>query len=274
LKNFSRVQRIALEFDRIDFDFENRFKTYLISHVGITNNTVAKNIKILKTFLNFCTDRGHNKNLLFQKFDATEKDKEVYALTLDELKKIYSHEFSEERLAKVRDTFCFSCFTGLRYSDVVGLKKENIQSHQIKFTTKKTQDDLIIPLNDFAQDILKKYKESEKPLPVISSQKTNQYLKEIGKLLQISDAVKQIRYRGTERIETYLPKYEVLTFHVARKTFITTSLVLGMNERIVKEFSGHRKEESFRRYVKFADNFKHTVMKNIWSKENMKNINH
>ncbi len=269
LRKFSKLHRVSLSFEKIDFEFEASFRKYLISEVRLTNNTVAKNFKVLKTFLNYCTDRGRNQNQIFKKFDTTEKQKEVYALTLDELRKIYTNQFEEERLTKVRDVFCFACFTGLRFSDVLNLRRENIQDHQIKITTKKTQEDMMIPLNYFAETILAKYSQCERPLPVISSQKTNQYLKEIGKLLEINEPVKIITYRGHERIEKYLPKYEVLTFHIGRKTFITTSLVLGMNERVVKDFSGHRKEESFRRYVKFADDFKRKAMDNAWSKENI-----
>jgi hypothetical protein len=44
-----------------------------------------------------------------------------------------------------------------------------------------------------------------------------------------------------------------------------------MNERIVKDFSGHRDEESFKRYVNFADDYKRKVMNNVWSKENVQN---
>jgi len=153
----------------------------------------------------------------------------------------------------------------------MNLKRENIQGNQIKIIIQKTQQDLIMPLNEFALAILEKYSEFQNPLPMVSAEKTNQNLREIGKLLNISEPVRTVTYRGNEKIEKYVPKYEILTFHIARKTFITTSLILGMNERIVKDFSGHRDEVSFRRYVNFADDYKQKVMNNIWSKENIQN---
>jgi integrase len=271
LKNFSRIKRMSLSFDKIDFEFEDSLRQYFISDVKLTNNTISKYFRVLKTFLNYCLDRGYNHNQIFKKFEVSEKQKEVYALTLDELNRIYTHQFEESRLNKVKDVFCFSCFTGLRFSDVMKLKRENIKDHQVKITIQKTQEDLLMPLNEFALSILQKYLEYENPLPIISSQKTNQYLKEIGKLLNINEPVRTIKYRGIEKIEKYIPKYEILTFHIARKTFITSSLVLGMNERIVKDFSGHRDEESFKRYVNFADDYKRKVMNNVWSKENVQN---
>jgi len=269
LKYFSKRYKGSLNFEKIDFDFESSLRKYFIDDAKLTNNTIAKNFKVLKTFLNYCSDRGHIKNLLFKKFVATEVPKEVYTLTLEELQKLYMHGFEDERLGRVRDVFCFSCFTGLRFSDVLALRRENIQNSQLRITTRKTQEDLSIPLNYFALEILKKYETFKKPLPVISSQKTNQYLKEIGRLLEFNDMVKMIKYRGAERIEEYYPKHVMLTFHIARKTFITSSLVLGMNDRVVREFSGHKKEESFRRYVKFADEYKRRSMSDAWNKDTL-----
>jgi integrase len=271
LKKFSRIKKMGLSFDKIDFKFEDSLRDYFISEVKLTNNTVARYFRVLKTFLNYCLERGYTQNQIFKKFEVKEKQKEVYVLTLEELNRIYTYQFKEGVLNQVKDIFCFSCFTGLRFSDVMNLKRENIQGNQIKIIIQKTQEDLIMPLNEFAFSILEKYLEFQNPLPVITAQKTNQYLREIGKLLNINEPVRTVTYRGNEKIEKYLPKYEILTFHIARKTFITSSLILGMNDRIVKDFSGHRDEVSFRRYVNFADNYKKKIMNNIWSKENIQN---
>jgi integrase len=184
---------------------------------------------------------------------------------------IFLHRFDEDRLEKVKDVFCFACFTGLRFSDVACLKRENIFENQLRFTVKKTQETTRIPLNEYALSILRKYSSDENPLPVVSSQKTNEYLKEIGKELKINAPVRIVKYIGNEVMQEVVPKHEVLTFHIARKTFITLSLVLGMNERLVRDFSGHKKDESFRRYVKFADNFRDRIMNETWSSKNIAN---
>lgn len=269
LQNFSRIRGITLSFQKIDLEFQDCLKEYFIRDLRLAHNTVAKNIKNLKTFLNYSTDREYNRTLMYKKFDDSEKPTEIYTLTIDELMKIFSHKFEEDRLEKVKDVFCFSCFTGLRFSDVIGLKRENIFESQIRITIKKTQETTIIPLNEYSLSILNKYAADESPLPVISSQKTNEYLKEIGKLLKINEPVRIIKYIGNEVLQEVVPKHEVLTFHIARKTFITSSLVLGMNERLVRDFSGHKKDESFRRYVKFADSFRDKMMNEIWSSKNI-----
>jgi len=266
LQNFSKNRSIPLLYDRIDIKFEDSLREYLITEQEMTNNTIAKYLKTLKTFLNYCTERGYNHRLDYKKFDSNEREREVYALSLEELMNIFKHDFNSKRLDRVRDVFCFACFTGLRFSDVSGLRRENIiRGESLHFTVRKTKEITILPLNPFAQKILAKYKDEKLPLPVISSQKTNSYLKEIGRILEIIEPVRILMYRGQERIEYYVPKHEILTFHIARKTFITNSLILGMHEREVKEFSGHKKEENFRKYVKYADNYKKKVMNHVWS---------
>lgn len=73
------------------------------------------------------------------------------------------------------------------------------------------------------------------------------------------------RYIGNRRIDKVLPKYELITSHTARKTFVTNSLVLGMKEMVVKNITGHKDDKSFRKYVEIAENFKKEEM-DIWNK--------
>ena len=83
----------------------------------------------------------------------------------------------------------FCCYTGLRYSDVAKLRRSDFKENHIEVTTVKTADSLIIELNRHSRAILEKYNdvafEGDKVLPVISNQKMNDYIKELGKLAGI-----------------------------------------------------------------------------------------
>ena len=70
--------------------------------------------------------------------------------------------------------------------------------------------------------------EGDKALPVISNQKMNTYLKELGKLAGIDEPIKQTYYIGNERKEEVHPKHELLASHVGRRTFICNALSLGI----------------------------------------------
>ncbi|MFN8300093.1 MAG: tyrosine-type recombinase/integrase [Chitinophagales bacterium] len=268
LKEFSIKYNYELIFENINMKFDSLFKDYLYTELNATNNTVSKHIKNIKVFMNFCTEeRNYNSklNVYYKKFVRKHNEAEVYALTLNELMKIYKHEFSSEKLSNVRDVFCFICFTGLRFSDVENLQRENIKEGHIELVIQKTKSRNSIPLNSYAKEILERYKHLDKPLPVISNQKTNEYLYEIGQEVELNELVAKSTYRGAEVVTNYLPKYEILTTHVGRKTFITNSLILGMHERVVREFSGHKKDSTFKRYVAFADKQKQEMMNDIWS---------
>ncbi len=272
LYEYAKVKRKPLDFNLFTTAFPNVYSEYLSKQL-LGYNTIAKHLRILKTFLFFCSDeRGYNQLQDFRKWKSlSEKAKEVHTLTKEELMKLYNHTFDSKCYNQVRDVFCFACFTGLRYSDVENLRWQAIKDGSIQVLPVKTRHrdskPITIPLNPFAKQILEKYKGQERPLPVISSQKTNEYLKKMGAAIKLNDPVKILTHTGSTTTESYVPKHQILTFHVARKTFITTSLILGIPERVVREFSGHKTEKDFAKYVKLADTYKEQHMLNAWSLE-------
>jgi Phage integrase SAM-like domain/Arm DNA-binding domain len=66
LNNFSKAREVTLDFKKIDLEFQDCLKEYFIRDLRLTHNTVAKNIKNLKTFLNYSTDREYNKTLIYR----------------------------------------------------------------------------------------------------------------------------------------------------------------------------------------------------------------
>ena len=117
---------------------------------------------------------------------------------------------AKQYLERVRDVLLFCCFTGLRHSDVYNLKRSDVKEEHIEITTIKTADSLIIELNDHSKAILEKYKDipfqNNKALPVVSNQKMNEYLKELGELAEIDEPVRETYYKGNERIDEVTPK--------------------------------------------------------------------
>ena len=141
---------------------------------------------------------------------------------------IYNYNIQNKTLASVRDVFCFGCFTGQRFSDISKIKSKDIINDTWHLRTTKTKDRLEIPLNKFALEILAKYASNVSLLPIMSNQKTNLYLKEIGKLLEIDTETTRTRYQGHLAIEEIKPKYAFMSTHTARRTFVTLSLEKGI----------------------------------------------
>ena len=210
--------------------------------------TVEKQWRYFKWFLDWATRKGYNTNTAYQRFKPKFKttDKTIVFLDWDELMRLYKFKVPKtgkkvklttydgieyektvglsSALDRVRDMFCFCCFTSLRYSDMRNLKRSDIVDGVINLTTVKTHDKIAIELNDYSKAILDKYEGMVFPggtaLPVISNQKMNDYLKELAELAGLNAPVTQIYYKNGERIEETKPKYSVIGTHAGRRTFI------------------------------------------------------
>lgn len=254
LETFSREKRFKLSFDTIDLRFFDLFKAYLMQELKHTDNTLWKDFSILKSFMSWAMDRGLHQNLTFKKFKAPQKDVEIIYLTFQELMAVYHAELPPgSRLAKVRDVFCFGCFTGQRYSDIANLKRHDIKENTWIQRTVKTDKINQVPLHEYALAILDKYKDALRPLPVMSNQKTNDYLKELGKVVGIDEPTTLTKRRGNEKLPITLPKYEFISTHTARRTFITVFLELGMRAEVIMKISGHTDYATFKKYIKISD---------------------
>ena len=242
----------------------------------MNNITAAKQMSTLKTLLNYAKAeyKIHVKND-YKDFKVSRKDSdfEVITLTQDEFDAIYGLDLTKnKKLDAVRDVFCFSCSTGLRFSDLLQLRREHIRKdNTIRMTAAKTGQKLVIPLNPISYSILQKYTDRLKPLPVISNQKTNDYIKEIGKLAGIDTPIEKVRAHGVKKITRIFKKHDLLSIHVGRKSFITLSLEKGIAIQEVMSLSGHNTFKAFKRYVDVNDSRKKVVMANAWGKvENSK----
>lgn len=250
-----------LAFDCLTEDRLHDYIRYLRDETKLRNSSIQKDIALLKWFLRWATRKGYNHTTAFvdfsPKFKTTEK--RVIFLDWEELMRVYRFTFPQNKiyLDRARDVFCFCCFTSLRYSDVANLKRSDVHKDHISVITVKTADKLKIELNDYSREILGKYADFRHPynlvLPVCSNQKMNAYLKEIGRLCGIDTPVTLTYYRGNERIEEVHPKYELLTTHAGRRTFICNALTLGIPAQVVMKWTGHSDYKAMKPYIDITD---------------------
>lgn len=272
-EKFNAVKNHLREFDE-GLSFELFTESYLNDYMdflqkkNMRNSTIIKQMDYLKWFLRWCTKKGYCHNTAYEDFNPKLKSapKKVIFLTNDELNRLKTVEIphNKQYLERVRDVFLFCCFSGLRYSDVYNLKRSDVKPDHIEITTVKTADSLIIELNNHSKAILEKYKdihfEDHKALPVISNQKMNVYLKELGELAEISDPVRETFYKGSKRIDIVTPKYALLGTHAGRRTFICNALALGIPAQVVMKWTGHSDYKAMKPYIDIADNIKADAM--------------
>jgi len=264
LKNFDE----GLTFETWDEYKLNSYVDYLRDKKGMRNSSIGKHLSFLKWFLRWSVKKGYNSNIAFNSYKPKLKNapKKVIFLTWDELNRLKNYQIPETKqyLERVRDVFMFCCFTGLRHSDVYNLKRSDIKENHIEITTVKTADNLIIELNNHSKTILDKYKEiafeHDKALPVISNQKMNDYLKELGELAEINEPIRETYYKGNQRIDEVTPKYALLGTHAGRRTFICNALSLGIPPQIVMKWTGHSDYQAMKPYIDIADDIKANAM--------------
>jgi integrase len=294
LEAYQKQTKKEVTFDSIDTPFFTSFQNFLIDRRGLNNNSTAKQLSTLRTFLNYAKQYGHTVSDKHKDFKIKRSMPDVVALTQQELQALIDLDLHDNKsLDQVRDCFVFACATGLRYSDVKALRWHHVKNGEIVLTVKKTKERLTVPLNPISLKILNKYKDLKRayPLPVISNQKMNAYLKgwtekdATGKVKKrhkglceiagINEQTEIVTYRGERREAEVYPKYELVGFHTGRRTFATLSLEKGLSSEVVMSITGHKSYASFKRYVQVTEQRKKTAMAEAWGaipKSNLKAV--
>lgn len=266
LEFFCEYNGFSLSFDKIDGDFFESLRDYSYEIKKVKQNYFAKVIKVLKSFLNWATEKGYNTSREFERYRAVEHDIDIVYLTFDELMTLYEKEFDSDKLSHVRDFYCMGCFTGLRFSDLSKLHLANISEDHIVLSIQKTKtQNHAIKLNKYAKAILEKYKGTiYEPLPVISSQKFNEYIKDCCEDAEINQPFTIHWFVGNQKKSLTQPKYKFITSHTARKTFITNSLLLGMEPKAIKKIANIKKDAVLDKYMKVTEAFTDEQMDKAW----------
>lgn len=243
-----------LDYKDIDWNFRHDFEQWLYKAPREhSNNYAGRVLQILKQFLNEAAERGYHKNDIYKRRGWNIK-KERFAkqvLSFEELDLINGLDFSDNpRLDKVRDLFLIGAFSGLRFSDFTRITPQHIIEEDgtqlIELFSKKTNTQVVIPLLTILREKLEKY---DYHPPKISSQKFNDYIKEICKLAGIDKEVITKRSKGGKRIEERKPKHQLITSHTARRSFATNFFQLGLPAIELMKITGHSTERQFMEYI-------------------------
>lgn len=273
LREFEVKKKRKYTFDRINLDFYHDFTDYLKQDKKFGVNTVGKHIANIKTFLGEATERGVNTKLDYKskRFKVITETVDSIYLTEDEILKIYNHDFSKnKRLERTRDLFIIGCYTGLRFSDFSQLTTDNIKGELITVKTQKTGEKVVIPLHWTVKNILAKYSETAKGLPRdLSNQRMNDYLKEIGREVEINEQIHRIHTKDGLKVTTNVSKWELITTHTARRSFATNLYLTNFPPISIMKITGHRTEKSFMKYIKISQEENANLLQLHWS-ENTK----
>lgn len=251
-----------------DFDEKGVTDFYLfLASRKFRNSHIKSQLKALHWFLRWANKCGYINGTytrFMPKLKGADNDTAIFYLTWEELMLMYNTQLKAKYLEQAKDVFVFCCFTSLRYSDVKALRKDDIKEDCIILTTKKTDTEVKIELNDYSRAILEKYKDAILPnnsaLPVVSNQKYNQFLKDVALQCGITAPYKHTYYIGNTRKEESGEKWQFITSHAARRTFVVNALYLGIPAEVIMRWTGHSDYNAMKPYIAIVDELKQTQM--------------
>lgn len=223
------------------------FEGYL-NDLGLKLNTVAKQMKVFRRYVNVAIDEELLSSDPFRKWHSRSEPTSKQALTERQLKKweLWCAESSgteEEQL--VGRAFLFSCYTGLRYSDVKAVHWQDIRTvgrqKWLVLRMQKTKVEVRVPLSKMfggkAIGLIDTRGRLFPDLPVNS--RSNVLVKRIAKHLHIR---------------------KHLSFHCARVTCATILIHRGVPVTTIQQILGHRSLVTTQGYAHVLDN---TIYKDV-----------
>lgn len=192
-------------------------------------NTIARHMKVIKRYVNLARQKDFLSSDPFFGFRIRSEETFKESLTEQEIAKIEHYRLHQTNRNEILDAFLFSCYTGLRYSDIRLIGKHNLQKINNKnwliLRMQKTSVEVRIPIssifNGKAMEILQNYRSRRfryfSLLP--NNQKINRELLRLSKTLKIN---------------------RHLTFHCARHTCATLLLQRGVRITTIQKILGHK----------------------------------
>ena len=234
----------GLECENVTSEVVRDFKRHLES-IHNKDATVFKALSVLRVFCNKMKADGVIKCDPFENVKIRRAYSRRGFLTLRELKQLYLN-FLDFRLTLTRAeedamrVFLFSCFTGLRYSDLRTLDSTEIFDWKIRKQMHKTGEAVYIPIPVQARALLPEPLMPGRIFHVIDNASFNRTLRKAAKKLGMC---------------------KHLHCHLARHTFATTCITIGIPLSATSKLLGHRNLDTTLIYAKYVDTFLDKEMK-------------
>ncbi len=275
LEEYERRRKTPIEsfadFDKRFFaDFTHFLYSYTYGREGqrkhYTQNTIVNTLKVIKNLLHRAYDNEVNTNDYFMKVQT--------ALAADVSEPVYLEEKEIKRLAgvrtltdterEVRDAFVIACYTALRISDLRRLNEAVIQNGVITMYQTKTLERVEIPILKEIAPLVEYY--HERGFPVINKVTANRIIKTLAERCHIDTPVSYKECRGGVSAVRTVPKWQMVSFHTARRSCVTNLYKRGYPVNYVMTLSGHRSMQAFQRYMRASSkevmtNFVHLLKK-------------
>lgn len=238
-----------------------------LSQKGLKASSIENYFGQLKCCLGWATKHNCRVSSSYDCGDIVGDEPFTIALTPDDVSHIAHFDLTslpirkdhKKNLERVRDMFVLACNLGQRYSDMVRITPENFNRNIFSCVQQKTGGKARVDIDalsitpSLTYKILEKYGySSPTTLPI---NKYNSMLHELVRL--IGDEFNE-EYKIEEKISgsmqvTTKKKWELISSHTARRTFISFNTIRGIPMPEVMRASGHKSLSCVQKYIKFQD---------------------
>ena len=213
-------KHLDMPFSDIDVAWLKRYEQWMKSnHYAI--NTIGTRLRHLRAVFNRAIESKQTTAYPFNSYKLSKVNQQTAkrAISKQDIQKIINYKGKSDMECLAIDLFTFSYFTaGINFIDMAMLERSNIVDGQLIYYRKKTKKQIIIPLQDKAVEIVRKYNNAHSPylFPILSPfHKTEvQVANRLHKVLaKVNNHLKEIG----EKLKLPLP----LTTYVARHSYAT-----------------------------------------------------
>lgn len=265
LVDWSLFAKRPLAYDTIDEAFYASYCEWL-GRGGMTDSSAGNYIKTLKTFMKWSRQKGFHTTSAYETFYRDSRTGDTIALTVEELRRVRDLDLTKApRLERSRDLFLLQCYTGMRYGDLSRLEPRHFDdtAKLIRYTTQKNDTPCIVPITKPLAVLLERYPSRLFEFP--SDVKQNVYIKEVAARADMKQSVSVSQWVNGKRVEGVFRRDELVTTHVARRTFVTTSLRFGVPEAVISAVTGHAAKGMLQQhYVKFDEDGIRDIITRAW----------
>lgn len=241
------------------------FEKYLREKCGCRINTIHCRLKVLRKISRMALRKKLIQNYPFQDFQLKKEHTQREYLNKDEVSQFAGIDTSTRLERLVRDSFIFCCYTGLRFSDICTIERSSILEqrgqYRLHFRMQKTQEPISMLLPVAAVNIFLDWgNENALPndpvLPILEGYDIRT-IKDLKRAISSRNAYFN---RVIKELARKAGITKTVTFHVARHSFATIGLTLGIRMDVMSKLLGHSDLKTTQIYGKIVDELKDEAM--------------
>ena len=247
LASMLRTWKPSLKLEEIDLKVFQDFQKHLVQ-LGMRNGsvrTIMQRFRTMYRLLIVGTSLSSGFLADFKGLDELFNDEVIY-LTPEEVEMIAALPLSGKAQKQIRLQFLLACEIGLRHKDLMRLAPNHITGDTITIVTYKKNITAKPPITKKARAILEVL---ELPLREYHINHYNKVIRAICmKLEHFHQPVTLTHYVNNTPVESTLPKWQLMSSHVARKTAINNWLAKGVRESVVAQWAGHKNTKMIQKH--------------------------